>query len=96
MLQSLARRISPDTVRPSAAAATIAILGLEGDDLVASCGVAAIPILTATALPGAALAHPGHIADTGQGHAHWLPYVLLGLALFAGAAWGAITRRNGS
>ncbi len=57
-----------------------------------------LTILTAATLPGAALAHPGHIADTGQGHAHWSLYLLLGVALFAGATWvcGILTRRTGS
>lgn len=44
-------------------------------------------ILMAAALPGTGFAHPGHIADTGQGHAHWPLYLLLGIALIAGAAW---------
>ncbi len=57
-----------------------------------------LTILTAAAMPGAALAHPGHIADTGQGHAHWSLYLLLGIALFTGAAcaYSVLTRRTGS
>ena len=57
-----------------------------------------LTFLSVAVLPGSALAHPGHIADTGQGHAHWSLYLLIGIALFAGAVWayGTFTRRMGS
>lgn len=46
--------------------------------------------LGALAVPGAALAHPGHVANLGHGHAHWIAYMigvgaLLGLAIWFGA-----------
>ena len=46
-----------------------------------------LAILGSVALPATAFAHPGHIADAGQGHSHWFIYVLLGCALFGIAAW---------
>jgi hypothetical protein len=41
-----------------------------------------LTLLATAALPSAALAHPGHIADTGQGHSHWYIYVLVACAAF--------------
>ncbi len=51
--------------------------------------------LTIFALPGAALADPGHIADHGGGHSHWGLYLLLAGALFgfAGIARKHLNRR---
>lgn len=41
-----------------------------------------LAFLGTTALPGLAFADPGHIADSGHGHAHWFIYVLLAGVLF--------------
>jgi hypothetical protein len=45
-----------------------------------------LTILSTATLPGVALAHSGHIADTGQGHSHWFIYVLLACAVLGFAA----------
>ncbi len=45
-----------------------------------------LTILGILALPSAALADAGHIADSGHGHSHWFIYVLLACALFGLAA----------
>lgn len=39
-------------------------------------------ILITAALPGSALADPGHFADQGGGHSHWGLYLLFACALF--------------
>lgn len=39
------------------------------------------------ALPGAALAHPGHVVEAG-GHTHWVALVILGGLGLALAVWG--------
>ena len=39
--------------------------------------IAMIPFAAAAWAP-AALAHPGHVADQGHGHAHWLALAILG------------------
>lgn len=44
------------------------------------------------ALPGAALAHPGHIAET-AGHDHWIAGAAIGLAI-AVAVWAALKSRK--
>jgi len=36
-----------------------------------------LTILATVGLPATALADPGHIADSGHGHSHWLVYLLL-------------------
>ena len=46
-----------------------------------------LAFLGTTALPSAAFADPGHIADAGHGHSHWFIYLLLGCALFGFALW---------
>ncbi len=46
-----------------------------------------LTFLATTALPGAALADAGHIADRGAGHSHWLLYLLLAGVLFGLAVW---------
>ena len=47
--------------------------------------------LFATLLPGAALAHPGHIAEA-AGHGHWIGLaaagIAIGLAIWAGLKGG--------
>jgi len=43
--------------------------------------------LGALAIPGAALAHPGHI-DEAAGHSHWLALVILGGFAIAALGWG--------
>jgi len=45
-----------------------------------------LTLLATAALPGAALADPGHIADQGHGHSHWFIYVLLVCAVLGFAA----------
>lgn len=37
--------------------------------------------------PSAALAHPGHVAES-SGHTHWLALVILGALGLALAGWG--------
>lgn len=44
--------------------------------------------LGVTALPGAAWAHTGHIADHGQGHSHWLALAILGGLSISLLGWG--------
>ncbi len=46
-----------------------------------------LTILATVGLPATALADPGHIADSGHGHSHWLLYALLACALFGVAVW---------
>jgi len=41
-----------------------------------------LAILGTAVLPATAFAHPGHVADTGQGHSHWYIYVLVACAAF--------------
>lgn len=53
--------------------------------------------LLTIAHPGTAWAHPGHIADIGQGHDHWMVYwlgagIVLGLAIWAGNRLAAYTK----
>lgn len=48
--------------------------------------------LTLIALPGAALAHPGHVTEV-AGHNHWLGAAALGLAI-AVAVWAALKSRK--
>lgn len=45
-----------------------------------------LTILGTVALPALANAHPGHIAEQGQGHSHWFIYVLLACAVLGFAA----------
>ena len=45
-----------------------------------------LTILATVGLPATALADPGHIADQGHGHSHWLVYLLLACALLGLAA----------
>lgn len=40
-------------------------------------------LITATMLPGAALAHPGHLAEV-AGHGHWLGAAAIGAAIALG------------
>ncbi|MCP1169587.1 DUF6732 family protein [Limimaricola litoreus] len=52
-------------------------------------------LLPTTALltaPGAALAHPGHMADV-AGHDHWVAGAAIGLAIALGL-WGALKGRR--
>lgn len=54
--------------------------------------ISAISTVVLAVLAGPALADPGHLADAGHGHAHWLA-----LAGFAGAgvvAAGLVLRRR--
>ena len=44
-------------------------------------------ILITAALPGSALADPGHFADQGGGHSHWGFYLLLAIALSGFGLW---------
>ncbi len=46
-----------------------------------------LTLLGTAILPSAAFANPGHIADTGHGHSHWLLYLLLASVLFGLAVW---------
>jgi len=46
-----------------------------------------LTVLGILALPATALADPGHIADRGAGHSHWVLYTLLACALFSLAVW---------
>jgi hypothetical protein len=46
-----------------------------------------LTLLGTAILPSAAFANPGHIADTGHGHSHWLLYLLLAGVLFGLAVW---------
>ncbi len=41
-----------------------------------------LTLLGILGLPSRALADAGHIADQGDGHSHWLIYVLIACALF--------------
>lgn len=43
-------------------------------------------ILVTATLPGAVFAHPGHIAEQGHGHSHWIIFVLLACAVLGFAA----------
>ena len=52
-----------------------------------------VTILGILALPARALADAGHIADSGQGHSHWLIYALLVCAVF-GLALGVRRARS--
>lgn len=41
------------------------------------------------AIPGAALAHPGHVVEAG-GHTHWIAFAILGGLGLALAIWSLI------
>ena len=55
-----------------------------------------VTFLTAATAPVLAFAHPGHIADGGAGHNHWLALAIFGgfglIALGFGLRW--LLRRN--
>nr|WP_282024534.1 DUF6732 family protein [Limimaricola cinnabarinus] len=47
-----------------------------------------LPTTALMAAPGAALAHPGHVADV-AGHDHWVAGAAIGVAIALGL-WGAL------
>ncbi|EYD73000.1 DUF6732 family protein [Limimaricola hongkongensis] len=47
-----------------------------------------LPTTALLAAPGAAFAHPGHVADL-AGHDHWVAGAAIGLAIALGL-WGAL------
>ena len=49
-----------------------------------------LTILTILALPGSALADPGHFANHGGGHSHWGLYLLIAAALFGLGFWARV------
>lgn len=42
-------------------------------------------LIVLAGLPAAALAHPGHVADAGYGHTHWLAVAAVAGAAVVGA-----------
>ncbi len=50
-------------------------------------------IALALILPGAAFAHPGHVAET-VGHAHWLAVAAVSLAALVTAVAGGVALRS--
>ncbi|WP_425053224.1 DUF6732 family protein [Psychromarinibacter sp. S121] len=50
------------------------------------------PTIAASLLPGAALAHPGHLAEA-AGHNHWIGLAALGAAV-AVAGWAILKGRK--